>query len=121
MLTRGINKLAISKSSIPLLSLSSGQQIISQRNFFDYLKIANEVDNGKNLEQIKEEKTKQKQEDVSKFNWNFIDWFEKHIPENGGELKSKKNEYLRNEMYISQSSELRTNRTIDFNDFRKKK
>jgi len=62
MLTRGINKLAISKSSIPLLSLSSGQQIISQRNFFDYLKIANEVDNGKNLEQIKEEKTKQKQE-----------------------------------------------------------
>lgn len=60
MLTRGINKLAISKSSIPLLSLSSGQQIISQRNFFDYLKIANEVDNGKNLEQIKEEKNKTK-------------------------------------------------------------
>jgi len=115
MLTR-VNKIVNNNSPL----LLSTQQIISKRKFFDYLKTANEVDNGKSLEQLKEEKTKQKQEDVTKFNWNFIEWFEKHVPENAAQLKAKKQEYLRNEMYLTQSSELRANKTIDFNEYRRK-
>lgn len=96
-------------------------QTIGQRHFFDYLKVANQVDSGISVEQQKNEEAKEAENAASSsFSWDFIKWYEKHCPEQVGQHNETRSKFQRYESFVIGQSAKAASSNIDFESFRNK-
>jgi len=112
MLSRASTKLKHS-NNIPSIS-------IIKRSFFDYLRVANDVDSGKTIEQIESELTKEDdQKESASFGWQWLSWFENNAPEKYAEYASVRSQFQRWEQYLGERG-IKSSKQIDFADYRNK-
>merc|ERR1712176_1756440 len=96
----------------------SVKSCISKRTFFDYIKVASEVDAGKSIPEIKSaltasEDTKQ----ADSFGWQWLSWFQDNIPEKYADYASIRSQFQRWEQYLG-SKAVSSSKSIDFADYR---
>lgn len=108
----------LSRSSI-YRSVGSKLSHVNKRCFFDYIKFADGVDKGKSLEVQKKENEAKKDGDTSKWNWNWIEWFEQYQPERMAEIKDTRSKYHKYEEFVG-SQDAKSVSTINFSQFRNK-
>ena len=91
------------RNCIKLNNNISSSITIIKRNFFDYLRVANDIDNGKTMSEIelefrKEDDTKES----ASFGWQWLSWFENNAPEKYAEYASSRSQFQLLYIYISQ-------------------
>eukprot|EP01084_Bolivina_argentea_P029943 55553_1 len=93
---------------------------ISKRNFFDYLRVAQEVEGGKSITEIESEFSR---EDDTKaadsFGWQWLSWFEENAPEKYSEYASQRSQFNRWEQYLGERG-IKSSKKINFSDYRNK-
>lgn len=91
---------------------------VSKRGFFDYLRVANQVDAGKTIQEIEEEFSKEDDtKQADSFNWQWLSWFEKNAPEKYAEYSSVRSQFQRWEQYLGERG-VKSSKQIDFADYR---
>jgi len=104
-----------------MLSRSSRRLHLSalgRRSFFDYVRVANQVDSGKSIAQIEEEFSA---EDTTKaadsFGWQWLSWFQENPPEKFAEYSSVRSQFQRWEQYLG-GRDVKSSKQIDFGEYR---
>jgi len=88
------------------------------RSFFDYVRVANQVDAGKSIAEIEaefsaEDDTKQSES----FGWQWLNWFQENAPEKYAEYSSMRSQFQRWEQYLG-GRDVKSSKQIDFGDYR---
>eukprot|EP00483_Globobulimina_turgida_P000649 UN00649 len=93
---------------------------ISKRNFFDYLRVANEVDSGKTITEIESEFSRADETKAAdSFGWQWLSWFENNAPEKYAEYASFRSQFTRWEQYLGERG-IKSSKKIDFAEYRNK-
>jgi len=104
-------------SSLPSLSCIN---IVNKRTFFDYLRVANEVDSGKSIKDIESEFSKEDDtKEATSFAWNWLSWFQENAPEKYAQYASIRSQFQRWEQYLGERG-ITASKKIDFGDYRNK-
>jgi len=94
---------------------------LGSRSFFDYLKIANQVDQGISIEeQQKQQDSKDKSNAASSFSWEWTKWFEKNAASEFPKVMNLRNEIQKYENYSSRAGASANTKSINFDEYRKK-
>mmetsp|Transcript_42175 Transcript_42175/g.67801 ORF Transcript_42175/g.67801 Transcript_42175/m.67801 type:complete len:288 (+) Transcript_42175:60-923(+) len=108
MLSRGSKRVAIS-----ILSTN-------KRSFFDYIRVANEVDAGQSLDEIASNMTKESDtKESASFGWQWLEWFQQNAPEKYAEYASNRSQFQRWEQYLGERG-VKTSKKISFEDYKKR-
>jgi len=100
------------------LCLQTIQQ--SKRGFFDYLRVANQVDAGKTIQQIEQDmNAEDDKEQGGNFGWQWLSWFEKNAPEKYAEYSSARSQFQRWEQYLGERGVV-SSKKVDFAEYRNK-
>jgi len=88
------------------------------RAFFDYVRVANQVDAGKSIAEIEaefsaEDDTKQ----ADSFGWQWLNWFQENAPEKYAEYSSMRSQFQRWEQYLG-GRDVKSSKQIDFGEYR---
>jgi len=106
-----------------MLSRSSRRLNLSQigkRSFFDYVRVANQVDAGKSIAEIEQEFTAEDDtKQADSFGWQWLNWFQENAPEKYAEYASMRSQFQRWEQYLG-GRDVKSSKQIDFADYRTK-
>merc|ERR1719410_3264389 len=92
----------------------------NKRHFFDYLKVAQEVDAGKSMNEIESALTQADDtKQADSFGWQWLSWFQENVPEKYAEYASIRSQFQRWEQYLG-SKAVASSKKIDFAEYRNK-
>ena len=93
---------------------------VTKRHFFDYIKVAQEVDAGKSMQDIESELTAADDtKQADSFGWQWLSWFQENLPEKYAEYASIRSQFQRYEQFVG-SKAVTSSKQIDFADYRNK-